>query len=129
VCLIEVGDFTGIALRRAAHAEMRKVVFVGMAGKLAKLAKLAAGVMMTHFHRPELELVLVNYEGSSALWRAGPEGAATVLETVVLENLLSARDTLRAWSIREGQRSNGRERSDAPETGPRRPGRRRRWPR
>jgi cobalt-precorrin-5B (C1)-methyltransferase len=134
VCLIEVGDFTGIALRRAAHAGMRNVVFVGMAGKLAKLA---AGVMMTHFHRSEvdtgllgalaveagapqavveaatetatarhffdtcmargflaplallceraraacmahagssfeLEVVLVDYEGSSALWRAGP---------------------------------------------------------
>jgi len=134
VCLIEVGDFTGIALRRAAHAGMRNVVFVGMAGKLAKLA---AGVMMTHFHRSEvdtgllgalaveagapqavvqaatetatarhffdacmahgcltplallceraratclaharsafdLEVVLVDYEGSAALWRAGP---------------------------------------------------------
>jgi cobalt-precorrin-5B (C1)-methyltransferase len=134
VCLIEVGDFTGIALRRAGHAGMRKVVFVGMAGKLAKLA---AGVMMTHFHHSEvdtgllrvlavetgappavveaatetatarhffdacmahgclaplallceraraaciaharssfeLEVVLVDYEGSSALWRAGP---------------------------------------------------------
>ena len=136
VCLIEVGDFTGIALRRAARAEMRNVVFVGMAGKLAKLA---AGVMMTHFHRSEvdtgllgalaveagapqavvraatetatarhffdacmahgcltplallceraraaclvhagssfeLEVVLVDYEGSAALWRAGPTG-------------------------------------------------------
>ena len=134
VCLVEVGDFTGIALRRAAYAGMRHVVFVGMAGKLAKLA---AGVMMTHFHRSEvdtgllgelaveagapravveaatetatarhffdacmahgclaplallceraraaclahagssfeLEVVLVDYEGSSALWRAGP---------------------------------------------------------
>ncbi len=134
VCLIEVGDFTGIALRRAAHAGMRNVIFVGMAGKLSKLA---AGVMMTHFHRSdvdtgllgelaveagapravveaatetatarhffdacmahgclaplallceraraaclahagssfELEVVLVDYEGSSALWRAGP---------------------------------------------------------
>jgi cobalt-precorrin-5B (C1)-methyltransferase len=139
VCLIEVGDFAGIALRRAAHAGMRKVVFVGMAGKPAKLA---AGVMMTHFHRSEVdtwllgalaleagapravveaatetttarhffdacmahgclaplallceragaaclahagssfevEVVLVDYEGSAALWRAGPEGSAS----------------------------------------------------
>ena len=137
VCLVEVGDFTGIALRRAAHAGMHKVVFVGMAGKLAKLA---AGVMMTHFHRSEvdtallaalavevgappavveaatatatarhffdacmvhgclealallceraraaclayagssfeLEVVLVDYEGSAALWRTGPGSA------------------------------------------------------
>ena len=138
VCLVEVGDFTGIALRRAAHTGMRRVVFVGMAGKLAKLA---AGVMMTHFHRSdvdtallaalavdagapqavveaatatatarhffdacvthgclaplallceraraaclahagsgfELEVVLVDYEGSAALWRTGPHGTA-----------------------------------------------------
>ena len=51
-----MGDFTGIALRRAAHAGMAKVVFVGMAGKLAKLA---AGVMMTHFHRSEVDTALL----------------------------------------------------------------------
>jgi cobalt-precorrin-5B (C1)-methyltransferase len=32
VCVVEVGDFTGIALRRAAGAGMSEVVFVGMAG-------------------------------------------------------------------------------------------------
>jgi cobalt-precorrin-5B (C1)-methyltransferase len=52
VCLVEVGDFTGIALRRAAHVGMRQVIFAGMAGKLAKLA---AGVMMTHFHRSAVD--------------------------------------------------------------------------
>lgn len=136
VCFVEVGDFTGIALRRAAHSGMHNVVFVGMAGKLAKLA---AGVMMTHFHRSDvdtallaalaveagapsavveaatetatarhffdacmvhgclaplallceraraaclaharssfdLEVVLVDYEGSAAIWRARPDG-------------------------------------------------------
>ncbi len=53
VCLVEVGDFTGIAPRRAAHAGMAKVVFVGMGGKLA------AGVMMTHFHRSEVDTALL----------------------------------------------------------------------
>ncbi len=52
VCIVEVGDFTGIALRRCARLGMRKVVFVGMAGKLTKLA---AGVMMTHFHRSDVD--------------------------------------------------------------------------
>src|SRR5438270_1209190 len=33
VCVVEVGDFTGIALRRAAGAGMHRAVFVGMAGK------------------------------------------------------------------------------------------------
>ena len=52
VCFVEVGDFTGIALRRAAAAGMRNAVFVGMAGKITKLA---AGVMMTHFHRSKVD--------------------------------------------------------------------------
>jgi cobalt-precorrin-5B (C1)-methyltransferase len=52
VCFIEVGDFTGIALRRTASAGMTRVTFVGMAGKIAKLA---AGVMMTHFHRSKVD--------------------------------------------------------------------------
>ena len=51
VCVVEVGDFTGIALRRAAGAGMQRAVFVGMVGKITKLA---AGVMMTHFHRSEV---------------------------------------------------------------------------
>lgn len=56
VCVVEVGDFTGIALRRAAHVGIRRVAFVGMAGKLTKLA---AGVMMTHFHRSEVDTALL----------------------------------------------------------------------
>src|SRR5207253_10766863 len=52
VCFVEVGDFTGQALRRAAGAGMAKAVFVGMAGKITKLA---AGVMMTHFHRSKVD--------------------------------------------------------------------------
>jgi cobalt-precorrin-5B (C1)-methyltransferase len=56
VCVVEVGDFTGIALRRAAGAGMRRAVFVGMAGKITKLA---AGVMMTHFHRSQVDTDLL----------------------------------------------------------------------
>ncbi|MHB8438404.1 MAG: cobalt-precorrin-5B (C(1))-methyltransferase [Acidimicrobiales bacterium] len=52
VCFVEVGDFTGIALRRAAAAGMTRVFFVGMAGKISKLA---AGIMMTHFHRSDVD--------------------------------------------------------------------------
>jgi cobalt-precorrin-5B (C1)-methyltransferase len=52
VCFVEVGDFTGTALRRAANAGIRQAVFVGMAGKITKLA---AGVMMTHFHRSQVD--------------------------------------------------------------------------
>jgi cobalt-precorrin-5B (C1)-methyltransferase len=52
VCVVEVGDFTGIALRRAAAAGIRRAVLVAMAGKITKLA---AGVMMTHFHRSKVD--------------------------------------------------------------------------
>ncbi|MBW3668450.1 MAG: cobalt-precorrin-5B (C(1))-methyltransferase [Actinobacteria bacterium] len=65
VCFVEVGDFTGIALRRAAAAGMERAVFVGMAGKIAKLA---AGTMMTHFRRSKVDgdlLAEVAREGSA----------------------------------------------------------------
>ena len=52
VCFVEVGDFTGTALRRAAADGIRHVVLVAMAGKITKLA---AGVMMTHFHRSQVD--------------------------------------------------------------------------
>ena len=56
VSFVEVGDFTGIALRRAAGAGIGTVRFVGMAGKIAKLA---AGIMMTHFHRSKVDTDLL----------------------------------------------------------------------
>ncbi|MFL6076188.1 MAG: cobalt-precorrin-5B (C(1))-methyltransferase [Mycobacteriales bacterium] len=56
VCFVEVGDFTGAALRRAVAVGLRRVVFVGMAGKLTKLA---AGVLMTHYTRSKVDLALL----------------------------------------------------------------------
>jgi len=56
VCFVEVGDFTGIALRRAAAAGIGRVVWVGMVGKITKLA---AGVMMTHFRRTRVDTGLL----------------------------------------------------------------------
>ncbi|MDQ2814868.1 MAG: cobalt-precorrin-5B (C(1))-methyltransferase [Actinomycetota bacterium] len=56
VCFVEVGDFTGAALRRAVEREVAHVVFVGMAGKLTKLA---AGVLMTHYTRSKVSLTLL----------------------------------------------------------------------
>jgi cobalt-precorrin-5B (C1)-methyltransferase len=52
VCFVEVGDFTGAALRAAVEHGLQNVVFVGMAGKLAKLA---AGVLMTHYTRSRVD--------------------------------------------------------------------------
>ena len=56
VCFVEVGDFTGAALRKAVEHRLTRVVFVGMAGKLTKLA---AGVLMTHYTRSKVSLQLL----------------------------------------------------------------------
>jgi cobalt-precorrin-5B (C1)-methyltransferase len=53
VCFVEVGDFTGAALRAATELGLREVVFVGMAGKLTKLA---SGVLMTHYTKSRVDL-------------------------------------------------------------------------
>jgi cobalt-precorrin-5B (C1)-methyltransferase len=56
VSFVEVGDFTGAAVRRAVEHGLARVVFVGMAGKLTKLA---AGVLMTHYTRSKVSLSLL----------------------------------------------------------------------
>jgi cobalt-precorrin-5B (C1)-methyltransferase len=52
VCFIEVGDFTGQAIKQAVKNGLELAFFVGMAGKLTKLA---AGVMMTHWTRSKVD--------------------------------------------------------------------------
>jgi cobalt-precorrin-5B (C1)-methyltransferase len=78
VCFVEVGDFTGAALRRAVEHGIRQVVFVGMVGKLTKLA---AGVLMTHYTRSrvdtELLAELTEAVGGSAESAARVAGANT----------------------------------------------------
>ena len=76
VCFVEVGDFTGIALRRAASLGIDQVTFVGMVGKIAKLA---AGVMMTHFHRSKVDTELLAQVATSA--KAPPQVVAAATET------------------------------------------------
>jgi cobalt-precorrin-5B (C1)-methyltransferase len=56
VSFVEVGDFTGAALRRCVEHGVRRVVFVGMAGKLTKLG---AGVLMTHYTRSRVDCSLL----------------------------------------------------------------------
>jgi cobalt-precorrin-5B (C1)-methyltransferase len=71
VCFVEVGDFTGAALRRALAVGLTRVIFVGMAGKLAKLA---AGVLMTHYTRSRVDLGLLGEVTAAA---GGPAALAT----------------------------------------------------
>jgi cobalt-precorrin-5B (C1)-methyltransferase len=56
VAFVEVGDFTGAALRRAVEYGLAEVVFVGMIGKLTKLA---AGILMTHYTRSKVDTGLL----------------------------------------------------------------------
>lgn len=53
VCFVEVGDFTGAALTKAKELGLSDVVFIGMVGKLTKLA---GGVLMTHYTRSRVSL-------------------------------------------------------------------------
>jgi cobalt-precorrin-5B (C1)-methyltransferase len=56
VCFVEVGDFTGAALHVAVEHGLSRVVFVGMIGKLTKLA---AGILMTHYTRSKVDTELL----------------------------------------------------------------------
>jgi cobalt-precorrin-5B (C1)-methyltransferase len=52
VNFVEVGDFTGQAIKKAVENGLERCFFVGMAGKISKLA---AGVMMTHWTRSKVD--------------------------------------------------------------------------
>jgi cobalt-precorrin-5B (C1)-methyltransferase len=87
VCFIEVGDFTGAALRRVLEQGVSRVVFVGMAGKLAKLA---AGVLMTHYTRSKVSTDLL-----ADITRA-VGGADDLVAQVAAAN--TARHAVELWS-------------------------------
>ena len=79
VCFVEVGDFTGIALRRAAATgTVDRVTFVGMAGKIAKLA---AGVLMTHYRRSQVDGALLAEVAAACGAPARVVAAATATAT------------------------------------------------
>jgi cobalt-precorrin-5B (C1)-methyltransferase len=86
VSFVEVGDFTGAALRRCVEHGVRRVVFVGMAGKLTKLG---AGVLMTHYTRSRVDCSLL---GEITRVVGGPEDLA---ETVGAAN--TARHAYELW--------------------------------
>ncbi len=98
VCFVEVGDFTGPALRRALAVGLDGVIFVGMAGKLAKLA---AGVLMTHYTRSKVDLGLL---GDITL-AAG--GTAAVAQEVAAAN--TGRHAYEIWQREELLRAAGDE--------------------
>jgi cobalt-precorrin-5B (C1)-methyltransferase len=107
VNFVEVGDFTGQAIKRAVENGLERCFFVGMAGKISKLA---AGVMMTHWTRSKVDnellaeitaraggppILIEEVENANTarhayeLWRsAGLTGAASLLCRQAAENLI-----------------------------------------
>ena len=73
VNFVEVGDFTGQAIKRAVENGLERCFFVGMAGKISKLA---AGVMMTHWTRSKVDNALL----AEITTRAG--GSTSLVEEV-----------------------------------------------
>jgi cobalt-precorrin-5B (C1)-methyltransferase len=98
VCFVEVGDFTGAALRRAVAGGVGRVVFVGMAGKLTKLA---AGVLMTHYTRSKVDTGVL----ADITRVAG--GPPSVVSQVALAN--TARHAYELWEAAGLLRPAGRE--------------------
>jgi len=86
VNFVEVGDFTGQALKRAVENGLERCFFVGMAGKISKLA---AGVMMTHWTRSDVDNDLL----AEITMEAG--GAAELVEEVRGAN--TARHAYELW--------------------------------
>jgi cobalt-precorrin-5B (C1)-methyltransferase len=78
VCFVEVGDFTGVALRRAVARGIKTATFVGMAGKITKLA---AGIFMTHYRRSRVDTDLLAEVARSSGANAGLVAAATATAT------------------------------------------------
>jgi cobalt-precorrin-5B (C1)-methyltransferase len=87
ISFVEVGDFTGAALRQAARQpSISRIVFAGMAGKLSKLA---GGVLMTHYTRSKVPAGLL-----AAITRAAG-GSAELAARV--ENANTARHAAEMW--------------------------------
>jgi cobalt-precorrin-5B (C1)-methyltransferase len=86
VNFVEVGDFTGQAIKQAVEKGLERCFFVGMVGKISKLA---AGVMMTHWTRSRVDNDLL----AEITTRAG--GRASLVEEV--NNANTARHAYELW--------------------------------
>jgi cobalt-precorrin-5B (C1)-methyltransferase len=100
VCFVEVGDFTGHALKRAVAKGLDRCAFVGMAGKLAKLG---AGVMMTHWTRSKVDPDLLACLTADA--GGGPELVAAVGRANTARHAYELWSTAGLTADRPGRRS------------------------
>ncbi|WP_201733093.1 cobalt-precorrin-5B (C(1))-methyltransferase [Acidithrix sp. C25] len=78
VSFVEIGDFTKIALKRANHYAFEKVTWVGMVGKVTKIA---SGFLMTHFHRSALDTTILDEVSKMTTTNSKILTAATATET------------------------------------------------
>jgi cobalt-precorrin-5B (C1)-methyltransferase len=85
VAIVEVGDYTGVAIKRAAGHAPERISWVGMAGKIGKLAQ---GQLMTHFHRSHLDTELVADIARAA--GASPELVAAATATTTARHFFEA---------------------------------------
>ena len=86
VAFIEVGDFTGAAVRQAVDHGLEEMVFVGMIGKLTKLA---SGVVMTHYTRSKVDTAL--------LGRLTAEFGGSAEDVAEVEQAPTARRAYEVW--------------------------------
>src|ERR687890_195884 len=86
VNFVEVGDFTGQAIKRAVSNSLEHCFFVGMVGKISKLA---AGIMMTHWTRSKVDNDLL------AEITTRTRGSGALIEEV--ENANTARHAYELW--------------------------------
>jgi cobalt-precorrin-5B (C1)-methyltransferase len=86
VAFIEVGDFTGAAVRQAVEHGLDEMVFVGMIGKLTKLA---SGVVMTHYTRSKVDTGL--------LGRLTAEFGGSAGDIAEVEEAATARRAYEVW--------------------------------
>ncbi|MFC7340745.1 cobalt-precorrin-5B (C(1))-methyltransferase [Saccharopolyspora griseoalba] len=86
VAFIEVGDFTGAAVRQAVEHGLDEMVFVGMIGKLTKLA---SGVVMTHYTRSKVDTAL--------LGRITAEFGGSAEDVAEVEEAATARRAYEVW--------------------------------
>lgn len=78
VCFVEVGDFTGIALKKCNGYQFEQVIWIGMVGKITKLA---TGYTMTHFHRSTLDNTTLATAATSTTTNAKIIHASTATDT------------------------------------------------
>lgn len=82
-CFVQVGDFIGIGIRRAARRQLQRVDLVAMMGKLSKMAK---GKMQTHVAGSKVDLQFLSEVAHSC--GASPEVVEEIAQANTARHVL-----------------------------------------